>query len=97
MDGRRNNGGHSTKGRAGRKSKAEELKVLERGVSAIEQVYGTQEQFWAHIAKQSKDSLQHLKILLEYVYGKPKQIQDITHNVSMDKNFPAWMDEGEET
>ena len=30
MDGRKNNGGHSTKGRAGRKPKTEELQLIEK-------------------------------------------------------------------
>jgi len=62
---------------AGRKSKAEELKLVELGTNAIEAVYGSQDKYWEHIAKESKDSMPHLKLLSEYVYGKPKESKDI--------------------
>ena len=73
-DGRKNNGGHEN---SGRKSKAEELKLVEYGTNAIEQVYGSIQDYWNHIAKESKDSLPHLKLLTEYVYGKPKETKDV--------------------
>jgi len=77
MDKRVNNGGHKT---AGRKPKAEELKLIEFGISAIKEVYGSVEEYWKHIAKKSKDSYPHLKLLQEYIYGKPKERVDITTN-----------------
>lgn len=77
MDGRRNNGGHKT---AGRKSKAKELELLKHGTEAIEQVYGDLTKYWVHIAKESKDSFPHLKLLTEYLYGKPSESLDVTTN-----------------
>ena len=77
-DGRKNNGGHHTNG--GRKPKAEEIQMVELGNNAIIEVYGSIENYWKHIAKQSKESLPHLKLLQEYVYGKPKEKKDITTN-----------------
>ena len=74
MDKRKNNGGHKT---AGRKSKAEELDLIKLGTEAIESVYGSQSEYWKHIAKESKESMPHLKMLSEYVYGKPKETKDI--------------------
>lgn len=73
-DKRKNNGGHSTKGLAGRKSKAEEqqlieklsplepqaLKQLEKNVNAGER--------WA------------IELFFKYNYGMPKQQTDITTN-----------------
>lgn len=76
-DGRKNNGGHSTKGRAGRKPKADELKIKELGLKAIAQEYGGEEEYWKHIASESKSSMPHLKMLTEYIYGKPKETKDI--------------------
>lgn len=73
-DGRKNNGGHKT---AGRKSKANELSLVKLGKDAIISVYGSEEEYWKHIATQSKDSLAHLKLLAEYIYGKPKESKSI--------------------
>jgi hypothetical protein len=62
---------------AGRKSKSEELTLVKLGINAIESVYGSQEDYWKHIATKSKESMPHLKLLSEYVYGKPKETKDI--------------------
>jgi hypothetical protein len=72
MDGRKNNGG-ARKG-AGRKSKAKEEQVRKLGIDAIVKVYGSIEDYYQHIAKESKESFPHLKLLQEYVFGKPKDI-----------------------
>lgn len=71
-DGRRNNGGHSTKGVAGRKPKAEEQKLIEklspfedRALQALKSNVEAGEP-WA------------IKLFFEYMYGKPKQSTDIT-------------------
>ena len=75
-DGRKSNGGHSTKGFAGRKPKADEQQLIER-LSPLEDIAykalgdGLKEgQSWA------------VKLFLEYRYGKPKQqIENTnTHN-----------------
>lgn len=73
-DGRKNNGGHKN---SGRKSKAEELKVLDQGLNAIKKVYGSVETYWENIAEQSKESFPHLKLIHEHVYGKARETQDI--------------------
>jgi hypothetical protein len=66
-DGRRNNGGHSTKGKAGRPPKADEQKLIERlsplspkAYKALENAI-VEEQSWA------------VKMWFEYMYGKPKE------------------------
>jgi hypothetical protein len=66
---------------AGRKSKADELKVRKLGIDAIESVYGSVEDYYKFIAKESKESFPHLKLLQEYVFGKPKETVDT--NVSL--------------
>ena len=71
-DGRSNNGG-ARKG-AGRKSKASEEKVRRLGITAIEKIYGSLEKYYENIAKESKKSFPHLKLLQEYVFGKPKDV-----------------------
>lgn len=75
-DGRKNNGG--ARPGAGRKSKAEELKVSVYAIDAIKEEYGSQEEFWGLIAKEARESKDHLKHLLEYAYGKPPKSMDIT-------------------
>ena len=77
-DGRRNNGGHSTKGVAGRKSKAEELKVSVYATNAIKEEYGSIEGFWEFLASQSRESKDHLKMLVEYAFGKAPDKVDVT-------------------
>jgi len=76
MDGRKNNKG-KTGNKGGRKSKAEELKAAELGTSAIIDAYGSLDKYWLHIAKESKDSMPHLKMLTEYIYGKPTETKSI--------------------
>jgi hypothetical protein len=75
MDGRKNNGGHSTKGFAGRKPKAEEQALIERlspfedvAVKKLEMAVRNGEN-WA------------IKLYFEYRYGKPRQTieQNSTH------------------
>lgn len=56
---------------AGRPRKADKERVRRLGINAIKKVYGSVEAYYMHIAKQSKESLPHLKLLQEYVYGKP--------------------------
>lgn len=74
MDGRKNNGAKVGENRgAGRKPKAKEEQVRRLGLSAIESVYGSVDEYYKHIAKQSKESFHHLKLLQEYVFGKPKE------------------------
>ena len=73
-DNRKNNGGHSTKGFAGRKSKSEEMQLIE--------LLNT------HIDKDSvilklkefieADNLKALEIYMAYMYGKPKETKDVT-------------------
>lgn len=66
---------------AGRKSKSDELKVRKLGIDAIESVYGSVEDYYKFIARESKESYPHLKLLQEYVFGKPKETVDT--NVSL--------------
>ena len=72
LDGRVNNGGKREG--AGRKSKAKEERVRRLGINAIEKIYGSVEEYYEHIAKESKESFPHLKLLQEYVFGKPKEV-----------------------
>ena len=86
VDGRKNNGGHSTKGRAGRPPKVTEKKLRGFAVSAIKKAYGSEEKMWLEVAKQAKESFTHMKMLLEFTYGKPKEQKEV--NVTTDINIP---------
>lgn len=72
MDNRKNNGGHSTKGFAGRKPKSEEQALIEKLSPLEEKAFNalenaiTEEQNWA------------VKLWFEYMYGKPKEKVEIT-------------------
>lgn len=81
MEDKRKLNGGARKG-AGRKTKAEELKVQKLGLDAIKDVYGSIEDYYKFIAKESMDSFPHLKLLQEYVFGKPKETIETTHNVN---------------
>jgi hypothetical protein len=74
MDGRRNNGGHSTKGRAGRKPKTDEQALLEK-LSIYEDT--------AHAklreAVENGDQWA-IKLYFEYYYGKPSQTVNHQNN-----------------
>ena len=74
MDGRKNNGGHSTKGRAGRKPKKKEVELIEK-LSPLEPL--------AYIALkeglENKD-FKFVQLYYNYFAGKPKETKDIHIN-----------------
>jgi hypothetical protein len=63
-DNRKNNGGHKT---AGRKSKAEELKLIEKLTPYEDTAINLL------IEKMEAKDINALKMFFEYLYGKPKQ------------------------
>lgn len=67
------NGHGGSRKNAGRKSKVDEEKVRRLGETAIIKIYGSIELYYEHIAKEAKVSFPHLKLLQEYVFGKPKE------------------------
>ncbi len=71
MDGRKNNGGHKN---GGRKPKAEELKLIEK-LSPFENIA-----LEKLVAGVKKGDYAYIKLYMEYLYGKPKQILDVTTN-----------------
>jgi hypothetical protein len=82
MDGRKNNGGHSTKGFAGRKPKSDEIKLVER-LSPLEDTALQA----LKIGVESGD-IRWIKLYLEYYIGKPKETKDITIN----EDLPLFVD-----
>lgn len=71
-DGRRNNGGHSTKGFAGRKPKNEEQKLIEKLTPLQDKAFKALEDALAD------GSSWAVKIYMEYMYGKPKEKREVT-------------------
>ena len=69
MDGRRNNGGNKN---AGRKSKAQEQKLIEK-LSPLDE-----SAFKAFKKAIKEDKPWAIKMYMEYRYGKPHQTTDIT-------------------
>lgn len=79
----------------GRKSKAEELKAYEHGRKAILSAYGSEDAFWAMIAEKATESFQHLKLLMEYTYGRSPQSIEIKSEQGA--NLPSWLKEDKPT
>ena len=67
-DGRRYNGGHPN---SGRKSKAEELKLIQKLTPYEDKAISLL------FRKIDEEDMSALKMFFEYLYGKPKQQQDI--------------------
>ena len=68
-DGRKNNGGHSTKGFAGRKPKAVELKAAENLRSVLSDSVVVKK-----LAEKVKSGdMKAIELWLAYIYGKPNQ------------------------
>lgn len=76
---------------AGRKTKADEDKVVKLANDAIISVYGSEEDYFKHLAKEAKASFPHLKLLHEYAFGK---VPEVVHNINEDAEapIPEWED-----
>lgn len=79
QDGRRNNGAVKGISRGqGRPRKTANMDIGGMTLNAMKKAFGSEEKAWIEIAKLAKDgSVQHMRWLLEYRYGKPKEQQDI--------------------
>lgn len=97
-DGRRNNGGHSTKGKAGRPSKADELKIKKLTDPHIEKAIKTVIEIMANGDK-SSDRLAAAKVILEYNWGKPSQMVYNDNETNHMFNIPMidWIDGSDKT
>ena len=90
-DGRKNNGRQpGTKIKKAPKltpaklNKAKRDRIKLYSVNAIRQEFGSEEEFFMHLAKESRKSYNHLKLLMEYGYGKPED----AHSAPPQKNAP---------
>lgn len=73
MDGRKNNGGHKT---AGRKSKSEEMQLIEMLNKHIDK----DEAIKVLKTKIDEGDFKALQLYMNYMYGKPKETKDVTIN-----------------
>lgn len=83
MDGRRNNGGHSTKGFAGRKPKSEEVALIEK-LTPLEPLA-----FAALMKGLEKADFKFVQLFYNYYAGKPRETKDITIN----EDLPLFMED----
>lgn len=79
MDGRKNNGGHKT---AGRKSKAEEVQLIERLTPLEPQA------FEALKKGLERGDFKYVQLFYNYYAGKPKETKDI----SINEDLPLFID-----
>lgn len=63
--------------KGGRPPKVEEQKIASFAIGAMIKVFGSEQKAWDKLGEESKDSFPHRKLLMEYAYGKPKEIKDI--------------------
>jgi hypothetical protein len=79
IDGRKNNGAVKGVYRGqGRPRKSKDKDIANMTLNAMKKAFGSEEKAWVEIAKLAKTgSTQHMKWLLEYRYGRPKEQQNI--------------------
>lgn len=93
-DGRSSNGGHSTKGRAGRPPKITEKKLRALSLAAIRKEFGSEDKMWREVAKKAKEgSIPHLNHLLGYTYGKHKEHKEVDIKQQMNVPIISFLDE----
>ena len=89
VDGRRNNGAIKGISRgAGRPRKVADKDTNRLTLAALKKVFGSEEKMWQEVAKLAKEgSSKHWDYLMNYRYGKPKEMQEI--NVNTKVNIPV--------
>jgi len=88
LDGRRNNGAIKGISRGqGRPRKIAEKDINRLTLSALKKVFGSEEKMWQEVAKLAKGgSSKHWDYIMNYRYGKPKEMQQIDVNTKI--NIP---------
>lgn len=82
MDKRKNNGGHSTAGKAGRPSLKDELRGVDLASQHVEQSFAVLASIMINSDENSRDRIAAAKLLIEYGCGKPKETIEQTHNIN---------------
>jgi hypothetical protein len=81
-DKRKNNGGHSTAGKAGRPSAKDELKGVDLASPHVKDSFDTIAYIMRSENENSRDRIAAAKLLIEYGCIKPKETREITLNVN---------------
>ena len=89
LDGRRNNGAVKGISRGqGRPRRIADKDITRLTLSALKKVFGSEEKMWVEVAKMAKGgSAKHWDYLMNYRYGKPKEMQQIDINTKV--NIPV--------
>ena len=82
MDKRKNNGGHSTAGKAGRPYLKNELRGVDLASPHVEQSFAVLASIMINSDENSRDRIAAAKLLIEYGCGKPKETIEQTHNIN---------------
>ena len=82
MDKRKNKGGHSTAGKAGRPSLKDELRGVDLASPHVEQSFAVLASIMINSDENSRDRIAAAKLLIEYGCGKPKETIEQTHNIN---------------
>jgi hypothetical protein len=83
VDNRKNNGGHSTKGFAGRPKKEDELKLIEK----LDNLIDNDEVIKTLGTQILKGDSRAMNLYFGYRYGKPKESVDISSSEGFNVNF----------
>ncbi len=89
QDGRRNNGAVKGISRGqGRPRKIADKDMNRLTLSALRKIFGSEEKMWVEVAKLAKEgSAKHWDYIMNYRYGKPKEMQQIDINTKV--NIPV--------
>ena len=89
QDGRRNNGAVKGISRGqGRPRKIADKDMNRLTLSALKKIFGSEEKMWVEVAKLAKEgSAKHWDYIMNYRYGKPKEMQQIDINTKV--NIPV--------
>jgi hypothetical protein len=59
-----------------RQNKAKKDRIASYATSAMKDVFGSEKEAFKHLASLAKNNFTHMKLLLEYAYGKPSDSID---------------------
>jgi hypothetical protein len=88
-DGRKNNGAVKGVSRGqGRPKKINNKDTDKLTLAALKKVFGSEDKMWVEVAKMAKDgSSKHWDYIMNYRYGKPKEMQQISIDTKV--NIPV--------
>lgn len=91
QDGRRNNG--AIKGISRGQGRPRKIQIKDKDMNnltlaALKKIFGSEEKMWIEVAKLAKGgSAKHWDYIMNYRYGKPKEMQQIDVNTNV--NIPV--------